>query len=276
LSSLPSPRSLPSSFPFITDAKRASLVQSRIKAIERLADVEQFEDEPEIKFHFPDPPDMPSAPIISFKDVSFQYPSQPRLMFRKLNFGIDLDSRLSVVGPNGAGKTTLLKLISGDLEETGGIIERNPKIRIAIFSQHFVDSLDLALTALGLMSKSFPRVKEPELRAHLSNFGITQDLAAQPLYTLSGGQKSRVALAKLTWTKPHILLLDEPSNHLDMQSIDALAAGLLRFKGGVLMVSHDQHLIESSVEEMWGVEDDGSIAVFHGTFEDYIVKLMKK
>ncbi|GAB4813067.1 hypothetical protein N2152v2_000113 [Parachlorella kessleri] len=241
---------------FRYNANRAALVQSRIKALERLADVElvyedpQYahvelvEEDPQYVFRFPTPPDAVSPPVLSFTDVDFGYPGGPTL-FKDLNFGLDLDSRFAIVGPNGIGK-----------------------VRLATFSQHHVDGLDLALTPLQYMAKCYPQAKEHEHRAHLGSFGIHQELAGQAMYTLSGGQKSRVALSKVTWSKPHLLLLDEPSNHLDLDAVEALVQGLALFKGGVLMVSHDQHLIESTVDELWAVEG-GRIAVFQGTFEDY-------
>jgi ATP-binding cassette subfamily F protein 3 len=256
---------------FRYNANRAALVQSRIKALERLADVEVMDEDPAYVFRFPTPPDVVSPPILSFTDVDFAYPGGPTL-FRDLNFGLDLSSRFAIVGPNGIGKSTLLGLIGGELQPTKGHVYRNPKVRLAVFSQHHVDGLDLALTPLQYMAKTFPQAKEEVHRAQLSSFGIPADLAAQPMYTLSGGQKSRVAMAKVTFSKPHLLLLDEPSNHLDMDAVEALVEGLALFQGGVLMVSHDQHLIESTVDELWAVEG-GRVNVFHGSFEDYKKRL---
>jgi ATP-binding cassette, subfamily F, member 3 len=134
--------------------------------------------------------------------------------------------------------------------------------------------MDLALTPLQYMAQCFPDAKEPVHRSHLASFGVPADLASQTMFTLSGGQKSRVALAKITWNKPHLLLLDEPSNHLDIDAVDALIAGLAGFEGGVLMVSHDQYLIEASVDELWAVEG-GKVHVFHGDFEQYKQLLRK-
>ena len=254
---------------FRYNANRAKLVQSRIKALERMADVEVIEDDASYKFDFPTPDDIQiSGGIISFTNVGFQYSKESPILFTNLNFGVDLDTRMAIVGANGAGKSTLMKLMSGELEATEGRVSINPKLRIATFNQHFVDSLDLALTPLGFLHKVFPDIKEPELRSHLASFGVAADLAAQAMYTLSGGQKSRVALARVTFTKPHLLLLDEPSNHLDMESIDALAAGLTLFKGGVVMVSHDQSLIDMTVDTLWALED-GTLRVLDCSFEDY-------
>ncbi|XAR70144.1 Adenosinetriphosphatase [Bertholletia excelsa] len=256
---------------FRYNAKRASLVQSRIKALERMAHVDEVINDPDYKFEFPSPDDRPGPPIISFSDASFGYPGGP-LLFKNLNFGIDLDSRIAMVGPNGIGKSTILKLIAGELQPSSGTVFRSAKVRIAVFSQHHVDGLDLSSNPLLYMMRNFPGVPEQKLRAHLGSLGITGNLALQPMYTLSGGQKSRVAFAKITFKKPHILLLDEPSNHLDLDAVEALIQGLVLFQGGVLMVSHDEHLISGSVEQLW-VVSEGMVTPFGGTFQDYKKKL---
>ncbi|XP_024954751.2 ABC transporter F family member 3 isoform X2 [Citrus sinensis] len=252
---------------FRYNAKRASLVQSRIKALERMGHVDEVVNDPDYKFEFPTPDDRPGPPIISFSDASFGYPGGP-ILFKNLNFGIDLDSRIAMVGPNGIGKSTILKLIAGELQPSSGTVFRSAKVRIAVFSQHHVDGLDLSSNPLLYMMRCFPGVPEQKLRAHLGSFGVTGNLALQPMYTLSGGQKSRVAFAKITFKKPHIILLDEPSNHLDLDAVEALIQGLVLFQGGILMVSHDEHLISGSVEELW-VVSEGKATPFHGTFHDY-------
>ncbi|XP_073133141.1 ABC transporter F family member 3 [Henckelia pumila] len=252
---------------FRYNAKRASLVQSRIKALDRMGHVDAVINDPDYKFEFPSPDDRPGPPIISFSDASFGYPGGP-ILFKNLNFGIDLDSRIAMVGPNGIGKSTILKLISGELQPSSGTVFRSAKVRIAVFSQHHVDGLDLSSNPLLYMMRCFPGVPEQKLRGHLGSLGITGNLALQPMYTLSGGQKSRVAFAKITFKKPHILLLDEPSNHLDLDAVEALIQGLVLFQGGVLMVSHDEHLISGSVEQLWSVSE-GRVTPFDGTFQDY-------
>ncbi|CAA6662668.1 unnamed protein product [Spirodela intermedia] len=233
---------------FRYNAKRASLVQSRIKALDRMGHMDAIINDPDYKFEFPTPDDRPGPPIIS------------PLLFKNLNFGIDLDSRIasfsdsflsSSVGPNGIGKSTILKLISGDLQPSSGTVYHSAKL--AMFSNHL--NVEYG-------------VPEQKLRGHLGSFGVTGNLALQPMYTLSGGQKSRVAFAKITFKKPHIILLDEPSNHLDLDAVEALIQGLVLFQGGVLMVSHDEHLISGSVGELWAVSD-GKVAPFLGTFQDY-------
>ncbi|XP_061374261.1 ABC transporter F family member 3 [Gastrolobium bilobum] len=252
---------------FRYNAKRASLVQSRIKALERMGHVDEIVNDPDYKFEFPTPDDRPGPPIISFSDASFGYPGGP-ILFRNLNFGIDLDSRVAMVGPNGIGKSTILKLIAGELQPSSGTVFRSAKVRIAVFSQHHVDGLDLSSNPLLYMMRCYPGVPDQKLRAHLGSFGVTGNLALQPMYTLSGGQKSRVAFAKITFKKPHIILLDEPSNHLDLDAVEALIQGLVMFQGGILMVSHDEHLISGSVDELW-VVSEGRVSPFQGNFHDY-------
>ncbi|KAJ4785286.1 ATP-binding cassette sub-family F member 3 [Rhynchospora pubera] len=250
---------------FRYNAKRASLVQSRIKALDRMGTVDAIINDPDYKFEFPTPDDRPGPPIISFSDASFGYPGGP-LLFKNLNFGIDLESRIAMVGPNGIGKSTILKLISGELQPTSGTVFRSPK-------DGCVQSapcrwLDLSANPLLYMMRCYPGVPEQKLRAHLGSFGVSGSLALQPMYTLSGGQKSRVAFAKITFKKPHIILLDEPSNHLDLDAVEALIQGLVIFQGGVLMVSHDEHLITNSVDELWAVSQ-GKVTPFAGNFHDY-------
>lgn len=256
---------------FRYNAKRASLVQSRIKALERMEHVDEIVNDPDYKFEFPTPDDRPGPPIISFSDASFGYPGGP-ILFKNLNFGIDLDSRIAMVGPNGIGKSTILKLIAGELQPISGTVFRSAKVRIAVFSQHHVDGLDLSSNPLLYMMRCYPGVPEQKLRSHLGSLGVTGTLALQPMYTLSGGQKSRVAFAKITFKKPHIILLDEPSNHLDLDAVEALIQGLVLFQGGILMVSHDEHLISGSVDELWAVSE-GRVTPFDGTFQDYKKKL---
>ena len=178
-----------------------------------------------------------------------------------------------------AGKSTLLKIILGDLEATTGNVSRAGRCRMGRFSQHHVDQLDLSLTALESFQKQYPNAKPLEIRAHLGGMGLGGNTALQKMSTLSGGQKSRVAFAQIMWQKPHLLLLDEPTNHLDLDAVEALIHALLNFDGGLLVISHDEHLVASICEELW-VASPGKVGIFkQGDFAEYRrqqLKLTKK
>ncbi len=255
--------------------QRAKLVQNRMARLEANIDKVGVFDDPEYQFRFPDP-GVVSPPIIGFHDVTFAYPGAPKPVFRNVNFGFDLDSRIALVGRNGIGKTTLLNLMTGALTPQAGHVQRNPKVRISSFSQHFVDQLDMTATPLSYLQGCYAGVPSQELRNHLGSFGIGGTLATQTMFTLSGGQKSRVALAKVTWTQPHLLLLDEPSNHLDIESVSAISQGLSLYRGGVILVSHDEHLITNVADELWVVTGDGGVSPFAGSFRDYKHTLVLK
>jgi ATP-binding cassette subfamily F protein 3 len=258
---------------FRYNAKRASMAQSRIKKLEKMVLIAEPEtDGPGVKFLFPNPDRVP-PPILQFTDVSFNYPGQPSL-FRDLNIGIDMDSRVALVGPNGVGKSTLMQLLAGELQPTAGQVVRNGKVRWARFSQHFVDQLDLSMTPLQAICKTFPTAPVQDLRSHLGSFGISGDLALKTMILLSGGQKSRVAMATVAWRKPHLLLLDEPSNHLDIESIEALAQGLNAYEGGVMLVSHDERLISLVCDELWVLENQ-TVSTFAGDFDQYKMLLQQ-
>jgi len=185
-----------------------------------------------------------------------------------------MKTRAALVGANGIGKSTLLKIMFGEIQPLGGMVKINSKARITKFTQHHMDLLDMEKTPLAFFNDKFPTAKNQDIRKHLGGMGITGNLALQPIYSLSGGQKSRVSLAFITWTKPHIILLDEPTNHLDMDTIDSLIVALNNFEGGVLIVSHDAHLITAVCNEIW-VCGDEQVQLFDGDFEDYREKLLK-
>eukprot|EP01060_Flectonema_neradi_P004391 TRINITY_DN12827_c0_g1_i1.p1 TRINITY_DN12827_c0_g1~~TRINITY_DN12827_c0_g1_i1.p1 ORF type:complete len:743 (+),score=159.07 TRINITY_DN12827_c0_g1_i1:58-2286(+) len=258
---------------FRCNAKRAAMVQSRIKAMEKMDLISAVEKESTFRFKFNEPEQVPS-PFMQILDVSFGYKVN-NVLFRDVNFALDMDSRVALVGANGTGKSTFMNVIAGDLEPLEGRVIRNPKARIARFTQHHVDQLNLQQTPIEHMRTRFPSADKDALRSHLGSMGLSGEKAVQPIYTLSGGQKSRIAFAILTWTNPHMLLLDEPTNHLDIDTVDALIMALSTFKGGCLVISHDEHLITSVCEELW-VCGGGTMKKFNGNFQDYKKSLKVK
>ncbi|CAK9040456.1 ABC transporter F family member 3 (ABC transporter ABCF.3) (AtABCF3) (GCN20-type ATP-binding cassette protein GCN3) [Durusdinium trenchii] len=258
---------------FRYNAKRASLAQSRIKALNRMQLVDEVIDDPEFTFSFPEPVSELNK-VIEVQEVSFGYPSRtnpdgtPEILFRDVDFSVHMTSRIVLLGANGSGKSTILNLMMGKLDPIKGYVQRDPKLRLAYFAQHHVDQLNVRLTPLQYLLEIFEGSKPDEVRSHLARYGIPSDLAEQRIGTLSGGQKSRVAFAKITWDRPHVIAMDEPSNHLDLETVAALCMAINTFDGGVILVSHDQFLIQTVAEEFW-VLKDGKLINFKGTFEEY-------
>ncbi|KAF4217894.1 hypothetical protein CNMCM8980_008212 [Aspergillus fumigatiaffinis] len=251
---------------FRYNAAKSSEAQSRIKKLERMPVLEAPESDYVVHFKFPDVEKL-SPPIVQMSDVSFGY-SKDKLLLRNVELDVQLDSRIGIIGPNGAGKTTVLKLLTGQLQPTSGLISTHARLRIGYFAQHHVDALDLTTSAVSFMAKTYPGKTDEEYRRHLGAFGITGTTGLQRMELLSGGQKSRVAFACLSLTNPHILVLDEPSNHLDIEGMDALSEALQRFEGGVVMVSHDVTMLRNVCTSLW-VCDKGTVHKFDGTVDAY-------
>ena len=258
---------------FRYNAAKAAEAQSRIKKLEKLPLLEPPEDDKVVKFRFPDP-DSLSPPILQMQGVTFGYNPED-ILLKDVDFDVQLDSRIALVGGNGTGKTTLLKLLLDQIQPLDGVVNKNGRLRIGYFAQHHVDSMDLSLSPVLWMSKTYPGKSDEEYRRHLGSFGITGSLGLQRMQLLSGGQKSRVAFSALSLSQPHILVLDEPSNHLDTQGLDALASALNNFKGGVLMVSHDVSIIDKVCNQIW-VTEDQKVTKFPGNISDYKKAILKQ
>uniref|UniRef100_A0A4W4GXD4 ATP-binding cassette sub-family F member 3 n=1 Tax=Electrophorus electricus TaxID=8005 RepID=A0A4W4GXD4_ELEEL len=252
---------------FRYNANRAAQVQSKLKLLEKLPELKPIEKESEVVLRFPDNFEKLSPPILQLDEVEFCYiPEQP--LFAGLCVSADLDSRICIVGENGAGKSTLLKLLMGDLTPVSGTRHAHRNLKIGYFSQHHVDQLDLNVCSVELLLSKFPGRTEEEYRRQLGRYGISGELAMRPVASLSGGQKSRVAFAQMTMPCPNFYILDEPTNHLDMETIEALAKSLNNFKGGVVLVSHDERLIRLVCKELW-VCESGRVHRIDGGFDEY-------
>ncbi|RWS26512.1 ABC transporter-like protein, partial [Leptotrombidium deliense] len=235
-------------------AKLARQAQSKEKTLGKMVAgglTERVVTDKAVQFYFPSCGKIP-PPIIMVQNVSFRYNDSTPWIYKTLEFGVDLDSRIALVGPNGAGKTTLLKLLCGELVPTDGLVRTHSHLRIARYHQHLHEQLELDISALDYMLKSFPEVKErEEMRKIIGRYGLTGRQQVCPIRQLSDGQRCRVVFAWLAWQVPHMLFLDEPTNHLDMETIDALADAINEFEGGMVLVSHDFRLISQVAEEIW-------------------------
>ncbi|CAK0826892.1 unnamed protein product [Prorocentrum cordatum] len=171
----------------------------------------------------------------------------------KFDLDIRMGSRIALLGVNGSGKTTLLRVLTKDLEPLGGEVYQQPRVVVAHFNQHQADGLPLELSGIEVMRERFPDATEGDIRGHLGSFGMGRQ-AVQPIHTLSGGEKVRVALAAITFRPPHILLLDEPTNHLDLQTVEALGKALQDFEGGLVIASHDRRLLKEVCIDFYGIQ----------------------
>lgn len=252
---------------FRYNAAKSSEAQSRIKKLERMPVLEPPEAEYSVHFQFPGVEKL-SPPIVQMSSVSFKYPTASSPVLQDIDLDVQLDSRIGIVGPNGAGKTTVLKLLIGALQPTSGLISSHARLRMGFFAQHHVDALDMNASPVTFMAKNYAGKSDEEYRRHLGAFGITGTTALQKMALLSGGQKSRVAFACISLTNPHILVLDEPSNHLDIEAMDALSKALREYAGGVVMVSHDVTMLQNVCTSLW-VCENGAVEKFGGDVTAY-------
>ncbi|GAB6022006.1 ATP-binding cassette sub- F member 1 [Chamberlinius hualienensis] len=218
-----------------------------------------------VKFSFPSPPPL-NPPVLGAHNVDFKYDKQPYL-FKGLDFGIDMSSRVAIVGPNGVGKSTFLKLLMGDISPTIGEIRKNHRLRIGRFDQHSGEHLKLDETPVEYLQRLFNQNYQ-DARKQLGTFGLVGYAHTIKNSDLSGGQKARVALCELALSGPDVLILDEPTNNLDIESIDALAEAINEFQGGVIIVSHDERLIRETNCQLWVIEGQ-SINEIDGDFDAY-------
>lgn len=230
------------------------------------------EEDAKWDWSFPDPEQLP-VPVLAIEKVTFAYPGgQP--LYHNVDFGVDMDTRVALVGPNGAGKTTLFKLMTDQLRPTKGAIKRNSHLKISVFSQHFEDKLDLSMTPLDFFIQKMKGVPIERIRALLGRYGTSGPAQQQVMNQLSGGQRARIVFALIAQEKPHLLMLDEPTNPLDMESIDALAECLKKFQGGVIMISHDMRLISQCAQEIY-ICDNKKITKYNGDIMAFKMKTRK-
>ncbi|XP_055903208.1 ATP-binding cassette sub-family F member 1 [Eupeodes corollae] len=218
-----------------------------------------------VKFRFPEPSQL-QPPILGLHNVTFSYAGQKPL-FIKADFGIDLTSRVAIVGPNGVGKSTFLKLLLGELEPQEGEQRKNHRLRVGRFDQHSGEHLTAEETAAEYLQRLF-NLPHEKARKALGSFGLVSHAHIIKMKDLSGGQKARVALAELCLSGPDVLILDEPTNNLDIESIDALAEAINEYEGGVIIVSHDERLIRETGCTLYVIEEQ-TINEIDGDFDDY-------
>uniref|UniRef100_A0A8C8ME24 ATP-binding cassette sub-family F member 1 n=1 Tax=Oncorhynchus tshawytscha TaxID=74940 RepID=A0A8C8ME24_ONCTS len=203
---------------------------------------------------------------LSVSGVDFAFEGHKPL-FKNVDFGIDMETRICIVGPNGVGKSTLLLLLTGRLNPIKGEMRKNHRLKVGFFNQQYADQLNMEEAATEYLQRNF-NLPYQDSRKCLGRFGLESHAHTIQISKLSGGQKARVVFAELACRQPDVLILDEPTNNLDIESIDALSEAINEYKGAVIIVSHDARLITETACQLWVVEDR-SVNQIDGDFEDY-------
>ncbi len=250
---------------FRAKATKARQAQSRLKMLEKLQPIVSVVESQTVRLDFPRPEPL-SPPILNLEGAAVGYGATPVL--QGLDLRLDMDDRIALLGANGNGKSTLARLLAGRLKPLAGRLARSPKLRVGYFAQDQAEELDMAGTALTNLQRLMPMATEEKLRNHLGRFGFSGDKADTQVAKLSGGEKARLLFALVSREQPHLLILDEPTNHLDVDAREALVQALGEFEGGVILVSHDPHLVELVADRLWLVQDS-TVRPFDGDMTDY-------
>ncbi|PAT32498.1 ABC transporter [Vandammella animalimorsus] len=264
---------------FKAKATKARQAQSRVKALERMQRIAPVLAEAEFSFSFKEPLALPN-PMLSVRQADMGYQSKDgsehKTILRSVKLSVQAGQRIGILGANGQGKSTLIKSIVGDIPLLSGEIIQGKGLAIGYFAQQELDVLHAGSSPLEhfiRLARQYGAqppnpAREQDLRNFLGGFQFSGDMVAQPVGTMSGGEKARLVLAMLVWQRPGLLLLDEPTNHLDLSTREALSLALNSFEGTLMLVSHDRALLRSVCEQFWLVSQ-GSVRSFDGDLEDY-------
>jgi ATP-binding cassette subfamily F protein 3 len=254
---------------FRAKASKAAQAQSKLKQVERMEKIEAPESDGQtIKFHFPQP-QRSGLKVIALKDIHHAYGHN--VIYRGIDFQAERGQRTVLVGPNGAGKSTLLKILAGVVHPQKGLRQLGHNTKSGYYSQYRVDMLQPGRTVLEEALDTPERMTEESIRTLLGAFLFRGDDVFKKITVLSGGEKSRLALVKLLLNPPNLLLMDEPTTHLDIPSIDALLAALRQFTGTLVFISHDVYFIRELSNHVVRVEA-GRLSHFPGGYQYYLDK----
>ncbi|WP_407427374.1 ABC-F family ATP-binding cassette domain-containing protein [Arcticibacter sp.] len=250
---------------FRAKASKAKLAQSRIKMLDKMERIEDVDDEnPSVNFSFKFSKQS-GRHVVRIEDVSKAYPSN--VILEHANAVIEKGDKIALIGANGRGKSTLLRIIAG-VEDFEGESITGHNVTQTFFAQHQLESLHLENAILEELQAFAPKHTDTELRSILGSFLFTGDDVFKKIKVLSGGEKSRVALAKALTADANFLILDEPTNHLDMASVNILIQALNQFEGTFIVVSHDRYLLDNVANKIWFIEDH-QIKEYPGTYAEY-------
>jgi ATPase subunit of ABC transporter with duplicated ATPase domains len=255
---------------FRTHAAKAAQVQSRIKALDKIEKIELPRRRQVVKFEFRTPP-RSGDQVAVIEDLHKSY--GPRVIYDGFSMTVRRGERWAVMGRNGAGKTTLLKLIAGAAEPDRGSVQLGASLRLGYFAQQSLDILDPELTVIEQLQKDFPLDNLGSLRTLAGAFQFSGEDADKPIRALSGGERSRLAMARMLYDPPNFLVLDEPTNHLDLATKEMLIEALAGFEGTMIFVSHDRMFLRglsSRVLELGGDDGRRTPRMYLGSYAEYV------
>ncbi len=254
---------------FRAKSTKAKQVQSRLKQLSRMERIELADTEQEVSFHFP-----PAAPggrlALDIELLGKGY--ENRDVFQDVSFQLQRGDKMAVVGVNGAGKSTLMKILAGLVRQDTGEIRPGHNVKISYFGQHQAQELASGLTALQTLSAVAGDMSVTEMRSLLGTFLFKGEEVDKKVQVLSGGEKSRLALAKMIVQPANLLILDEPTNHLDMSSQEVLQEAMAQYDGTIIIVSHNRHFVNHFINKVLEIKN-GRATLYEGNIEDYIYKL---
>ena len=249
-------------------ATKARQVQSRVKQLEKIERIEVEDELASVSFRFP-APERSGQIVMSLEDIKKNYGDN--VVFDGIDYEIEREDKIAVLGPNGAGKSTLIRILAGMENIQGGIRKEGHKVTTSYFAQHQADDLDLKKDALETMMEAGSGEKESRLRSILGSFLFTGDDVFKKVKVLSGGEKSRLALAKMLLSPANFLIFDEPTNHLDMSSKNILQQALQQYEGTCMIVSHDRAFLDPIVNKVLEIQP-GRIKTYFGNISYYLAK----
>jgi ATP-binding cassette subfamily F protein 1 len=239
----------------LKEIKKKGLTKNKLDEWNNKNQVKRPEKEYNIKMEFLETNHF-SSNIISFDNVSFSYDNNE--IIKNVSFGLSMDSKITLVGLNGSGKSTIIKLLMNELKPSSGEIIIKDQIRIGYYNQHFDQQLPFDKTPIEFLLDILPintNNKIETVRKYLGSISLESTAHTKLIGELSGGQKARVALVKLMFDSPHFLLLDEPTNHLDIETVEALIKCLSVYNGGILLITHEQELINNLTNKIWFLDN---------------------